>query len=63
MTDTDRMAIELEITDKTQKLIEASERSSQLINDVLQLCDNYRRLLDKMALTASESIKEPYVRQ
>ena len=63
MTDTDRMAIELEITDKTQKLIEASERSSQLINDVLQLCDNYRRLLDKMARTASESIKEPYVRQ
>jgi len=62
MTDTDRMAIELEITDKTQKLIEASERSSQLINDVLQLCDNYRRLLDKMALTASESIKEPHVR-
>ena len=63
MNDTDRMAIELEITDKTQKLLDLVDLQTIQINDVLQLCEDYRRLLDKMALTASESIKEPHVRQ
>ena len=63
MNDTDRMAIELEITDKTQKLLDLVDLQTIQINDVLQLCEDYRRLLEKMALTASESVKGPYVRQ
>ena len=63
MTQIERMAIELEITHKTQKLLDLVDLQTSQINAILQLCDDYRRLLDKMALTASESIKEPHVRQ
>ena len=58
MNDTDRMAIELEITAKTQKLLDLVDLQTSQINDILQLCDDYRRLLDKIALMASESVKE-----
>ena len=58
MTNLDRMALELEINDKTQRIIDLTDHSAELINDLLQKCDDYRRLLDKMALTASEGVKE-----